>query len=104
MENKTKYVVNNSYISVNLGVLLQTADDTDGLSGRVLRDGDVNTCMIIPQTDNPQKYLRARMAWPIVDNVNPNYSVTITGKNLQCDFDHTLVYIKVSATWGGSIV
>ena len=90
-----------TYIA-SFGVLLQTAtDDVTDLSASLLRDNDVTSCLQIPNHGSAQRYLKARMSWPIVNNENPNYTVTIIGSNLQCDDKHVLVYMKVTVTWGG---
>ena len=91
-----------STFSDNKGVLLQTAnDDVTAFLAASLRDNNTTTCITIPLSTSPQRYLKARMSWPIVWNTNPNYNVNVIGTNLLCDYSHTLVYMKVGVTWGG---
>ena len=86
---------------MNKGVLLQTADkDYTGFFSGQLRDDDVSTCLTIPLQTASQRYLKARMSWPVSSGSTPNYNVTIKGSNLMCDPDHLIVYMNVKVVWG----
>ena len=70
------------------------------MSPRVIRDDDLDTCLVVPANTSSQEYLQIRMSWPTHSTPNPNYDVTVIGTQLECGHQNTKVYMKIGATWG----